>query len=450
MSYRFRVLETLESELRRVVEEPSKRAHRRMSWLPAPRRAGWGLLFPIACVLLASGTLALAATGVILTGSAVPAAAPVGPSEGIGVPVSSRLLPVRAQDPDGGLPWGIRIVETSRGLVCAQVGRIDNGQLGELGIDGAFNNDGLFHPFPAGVVQSFPGGSTEDGTEIEGGTCTLAGSAAWGSAVAAELWGVDRNAAFAHGHFSPRSPQARDISYGLLGPHALRVSYSEGSSQHSEAVVPGVGAYLIVQPAAPNSDHEGSGEAPGTQIPGDGPGAVGAVTTITYAQNGTNCENGYDARNGAMVPVAHSCPPAGAPVPPVQATQAGLSRLHPSIHFEIRAGRVTAAEISFAAPFPVRGAAQNYAVWSKGCGTRGEGADAAVFNHDVVKGGMVHLVLKYPFAARCSGAERSVEILFDSSAPDAKRTPGRPPGQLVLATATIRLPRGDEGAAIPH
>ena len=116
--------------------------------------------------------------------------------------------------------------------------------------------------------------------------------------------------------------------------------------------MPGVGAYLIVQPAGPNSDHEGSGEAPGTQIPGDGPGADGAVTTITYAQNGTNCENGYDARNGAMVSVAHSCPPAGAPVPPVQATQAGLSRLHPSIHFEVRAGRVTAAGDLLRSAFP--------------------------------------------------------------------------------------------------
>jgi hypothetical protein len=344
----------------------------------------------------------------------------------------------------------MRVVETSRGLVCAQVGRIDNGQLGELGIDGAFNDDGLFHPFPAGVVQSFPGGSTEDGTEIEGGTCTLAGSAAWGSAVAAELWGVDRNAAFADRHFSSKSPQGRDISYGLLGPHALSVSYSEGSSQHSEAVVPGVGAYLIVQAAAPDSGHEGSGEAPGTQIPGAGPGAVGAVTSITYAQNGTTCENGYDARDGAKVPVAHSCPPAGAPVPPVPATQAGLSWVRPSIHLEVRANRVTAAKISFAAPFPVRGAAQNYAAWSKGCGSRGEGDDAAVFNHNVVTGGLVHLVLEYPFAARCSGAARSVEILFDSSAADAQRSPGRAPGQLVLAIATIRLPRGDEGAARPR
>lgn len=456
MSYRFHALKALENELRRVVEEPSKRTRRWGSWLPTPRWAGWGLLAPIAGVLLAGGTIALAATGVILTGSAVPAAAPVGPSEGIGDLVSSRLLPLQVRDPAGGLPWGMRIVETSRGLVCAQVGRIDNGQLGELGTDGAFNNDGLFHEFPSGVAQSFPGGSTEDGTEIEGGACTLAGPAAgssgtaWGSAVAAELWGVDENATSAHGHLSLTSSQRRDISYGLLGPHAVRVRYREGSSLQSEAVVPGVGAYLIVQPAAASSDHEGPGEAPGTQTPGAGPGTVGAVTAITYLNNGTYCENGYDARNGATVAVAHSCPPAGAPASPVQATQAGLSRVHPSIHFEVHAGRVTAADISFAAPFPVRGAAQNYAVWSQGCGTGGYGADAAVFNHDVANGGMVHLLLRYPFAASCSGAERSVEILFESSAANAKRTPGRRPGQLLLATTTIRLPKGDRGAAPPH
>ncbi len=450
MSHRFRALETLENELRRVVEEPSTPVRRWRRWVPR-RRAGWGLVVPIAGALLAGGTIALAATGVILTGSAVPAATPVGPTEGIGASVSSRLLPLRAQDPAGGLPWGMRIVETSRGLVCAQVGRVDNGELGELGTDGAFNNDGLFHPFPRGVVQSFPGGSTEDGTEIEGGTCTLAGisGTAWGSAVAAELWGVDENAAFAHGHFIPTSPHGRDISYGMLGPHALRVSYREGSSLRSETVAPGIGAYLIVQPTSAGSDREGSGEAPGTQTPGEGPGTAGAVTSIDYANNGTECENGYDARNGATVTVAHSCPPAKGPAPSVQATPARITRLQPSIHYRVLAGRVTAAEISFTAPFPVHNAAENYYLWSPGCGTRGEGSNAASFNHDVAKGGIVHLVLWYPFAAKCPGATRPVEILFDSSAADAKRTSGRPPGQLVIATTTIRLPTGDKGAASP-
>lgn len=449
MTHRFQALEELEKELGRVVEGPSRRRPRKWRWVPPPRPVGLGLLAPLAAVLLAGGAIALAATGVILTGSAVPAAAPLGPSEGIGATVSSRLLPLQVRDPAGGLPWGMRIVETSRGLLCAQVGRVDNGSLGELGTDGAFNNDGLFHPFPSGVEQTFPGGSTEDGTEIEGGTCTLAGlgGTAWGSAVAAELWGVDQNGAFARGHFIPTSPQGRDISYGLLGPHAVSVNYREGSAQRSQEVVPGVGAYLIVQPTTAASDHEGSGEAPGTQTPGQGPGTVGGVTTITYLNNGAHCENGYDARDGSSVPVAHACPAAGGPVPATQATQASVPRVHPATHYDVRAGRVTAAEISFPAPFAVTGAAQNYYVRSTGCGPGGEGAGAASFNHNVAKGGTVRLVLPYPFPAACSTPDRAVEIVFDSSAADAEQTPGRAPGQLLIATTMIRLPEGDQGAS---
>ena len=254
-------------------------------------------------MLLAGGTIALAATGVILTGAAVPPAKPVGPSEGVGMPVSSRLLRLRIQDPEGGPPWGMRIVETSRGLVCAQVGRVHDGQLGELGIDGAFADDGLFHPFPAEVVQSFPGGSTEDGTEIEGGTCTLAVSAAWGSAVAAELWGVDRNAAPSRGHQrSARSPSSATSATGCSARTPSSVTYREGSSVRSEAVVPGVGAYLIVQPGVAGGDHEGSGEAPGhadARLRARRRTARWRPSPTT--RTATTCENGYDARTGAKV-----------------------------------------------------------------------------------------------------------------------------------------------------
>ncbi len=449
MTYRFPPLEAFESELRRVVEEPSERPRRGRGRLALPRRARWGILVPVAALLLAGGTIALAATGVILTGAGVPATAPVGPSEGIGVPVSSQLLALRIQDPDGGPPWGMRIVTTSRGLVCAQVGRVHGGQLGELGTDGAFADDGLFHPFPAEIVQAFPGGSTEDGTEIQGGTCTLADGSAWGGAVAAELWGVDRNAAFARGPLVLPASRRRDISYGLLGPHAASVTYREGSSMRTQAVVPGAGAYLIVQPAAATSDHEGSGEAPGTQTPGEGPGADGALTTITYDENGTTCENGYDARTGAKVAIPSACPPPRPPAPAVSATTASRVQLHPRIRLRLRSHRVIAADVSFAAPFPVRGAAQGYSLWSKGCGPRGEGAGAAVFNRDVARGATVHLQLGYPFAARCRKAAVPVEILFDSSAPGAPHTAARAPGQLVLAVATIRLPAGDQPAGRP-
>ena len=449
MSFRFRPLETFEGELRRVVEEPALNTPRRRIRRPIARGARWGLLVPLAAVLLAGGTVALAATGVILTGSTAPAGAPVGPAEGIGDTVSSRLLPLRVPDPDGGLPWGMRIVETSRRLVCAQVGRVHNGQLGELGTDGAFGNDGLFHPFSSQVVQTFPGGSTEDGTEIDGGTCTLAPepagarATAWGSAVAAELWGVDRNAAFSPGHPASPTSDRRDISYGLLGPHAVSVTYLEGSAVRDSAVVPGVGAYLIVQKAVARSDHEGTGEAPGTQTPGEGPGTDGALRTITYDQgDGSTCENGYDARTGAKVPIARACPAPSAPAPSVQATQAS-SPVHLKIHLRVRSHRVLAAEVAFRAPFPVRTASQSYSLTSRGCGPRAEGVAAAGFNRDVARGGIVHIVLAYPFAAKCSRSGLPVEVLFNNSAPNARHSPGRAPGQLVLATTTIRLPSGD-------
>jgi hypothetical protein len=52
---------------------------------------------------------------------------------------------VRAADPDGGPPWGVRVFRSTPGLACVQVGRVYKGKLGVLGQDGAFDNDGKFH-----------------------------------------------------------------------------------------------------------------------------------------------------------------------------------------------------------------------------------------------------------------------------------------------------------------
>jgi len=64
------------------------------------------------------------------------------------LPARSRLLRLRVPDPQGGPPWGLRIVRTTRGDTCIQLGRIEFGKLGSLGIDGSWNDDQLFHPFP--------------------------------------------------------------------------------------------------------------------------------------------------------------------------------------------------------------------------------------------------------------------------------------------------------------
>jgi hypothetical protein len=92
------------------------------------------------------------------------------PAFGVGsaIPGTAKLLSLRVTDSQGGPPWGIRIVSTQHGS-CQEVGRVENGQLGSLGIDGYWHDDHLFHPFPANWVGESCGsaggapGSTPDG-----------------------------------------------------------------------------------------------------------------------------------------------------------------------------------------------------------------------------------------------------------------------------------------------
>ncbi len=174
------------------------------------------LALALVCVL-ATATIALAATGVILTGAPVRPEGPLNPSAGEGVPApgASQLLPLRVPDPEGGPPWGMRIVRTTRGEVCEQIGRIQGGQLGELGIDGVFHDDGRFHPIPADVLPetSRVGAPSSQDDATETVSCQLAGQVSVG-----EYVGVDRSAGAADGHerAQPRSA-LRDISFGLLG-----------------------------------------------------------------------------------------------------------------------------------------------------------------------------------------------------------------------------------------
>lgn len=53
------------------------------------------------------------------------------------------------------MPAGQRVIRTTRGEVWVQVGRVQDRQLGELGIDGAFHDDGRFHPIPADAQAGY-------------------------------------------------------------------------------------------------------------------------------------------------------------------------------------------------------------------------------------------------------------------------------------------------------
>ena len=109
---------------------------------------------------------ALAASGVFQTGAPVaPEVAPLASTDvGAPIPSSVRLLALRVADPDGGPPWGLRTIKTTRGLMCVQVGRIVDGRIGVLGRDGAFHDDGRFSPPSIDYLED--GGfncGTEDG-----------------------------------------------------------------------------------------------------------------------------------------------------------------------------------------------------------------------------------------------------------------------------------------------
>ena len=96
---------------------------------------------------LVAGGVAWAATALLNGASVAPAFVAANPGVASGVPILSSLsvLPIRADDPQGGPPWGMRVIRTTRGLACVQIGRIVDGKLGVLGIGYAFHNDGRFH-----------------------------------------------------------------------------------------------------------------------------------------------------------------------------------------------------------------------------------------------------------------------------------------------------------------
>ena len=179
------VFDDLEGQLRRAVRA---RRRTRSSWLRRGHRRT--TLIVLAAMLVVSGG-ALAAGGVILRGSPVATVrAPIATAdEGIPVAGGARLLPLRVADPAGGLPWGMRIIHTTRGLICVQIGRVFDNQLGQLGVDRAFHNDGRFHPLPtdalpdvlAGAGGWMAGNCSSPGDIYAGDSVGLALSASPGS-----------------------------------------------------------------------------------------------------------------------------------------------------------------------------------------------------------------------------------------------------------------------------
>ena len=113
------------------------------------RRLRRGSLLALAAVPLAVGVAF--ASGLVQVGAPVKTVEGFdSTSSGFGavLPESVQVLPISTPDPQGGPPWGIRVFSTSRGVGCIQVGRLVDGEIGVLGSDGAFGDDGRFHELP--------------------------------------------------------------------------------------------------------------------------------------------------------------------------------------------------------------------------------------------------------------------------------------------------------------
>ena len=148
------------------------------------------------------------------------------------------MLALRAADPQGGLPWGMRLVHTTRGEICVQIGRLNDGQLGQLGIDGAFHDDGRFHPLAPDVL---PEVQRQRRRQLQ--PCHGVGQDRQLGSRGPQRGARRRNAA----RFKPTAKDLRSISWGLLGPHAVSVTYRPSAGVRTRPVAPGTGAYLIVR-----------------------------------------------------------------------------------------------------------------------------------------------------------------------------------------------------------
>jgi hypothetical protein len=151
----------LERDLVRAARVQAKRRRRR--WGRVSTR---GLIVALAALLVVAG--GSIAAGNLLFGADEHETQPAGSFGADTVlPGSTKLLAVRTEDPDGGPPWGLRLYKTESGSTCVQVGRVNAGQLGIVGSDGAFDDDGRFHRIP--IQTSNCVGPNDTGRGMGGG-----------------------------------------------------------------------------------------------------------------------------------------------------------------------------------------------------------------------------------------------------------------------------------------
>jgi hypothetical protein len=393
VNQRLRVLQDLGAQVERLAA-PAPPARP-----PARRRRA--IAAAVALALLAAAAAALAATGLLRTGAPVrPGLGDLtDPATGPGAvrPGSVTGILAHTPDPAGGPPWGIRVVGTTRGLACLQVGRVVRGRLGVLGQDGLFADDGRFHPLPAAVTTPSAGCIAPDadgrlfaaisysGLPASGYALRLTGSRTLAPPGGCADANLTRRPAVR------RCPDGdeRALYFGMLGPRAAKVTYAAAGRTRTSPTGRG-GAYVIAL-GPPATDGLTASLTPQ-------PGRGQPIRRITY-RDGSSC----------LIPVRA----AGRPCPPVGFRPIGLprpslvaARLH--VVHSIQPGRspVDRLTVDFTARVPIRGAGAAYVLVLArpvlgGCVAGGTIATSTAA--DVAPGARVTLELDGPSLGPCPG-----------------------------------------------
>lgn len=407
MNQRLRVLQDLGVQIERLAAEAA---------LPAVNsRSRRRRLLPvvIALAVLAFAAAALAAAGVFKTGAAVPTGTGdlTHPQAGFGgvQPGAVSGILARSPDPAGGPPWGLRVIETTRGVACLQVGRVVRGQLGVLGQDGLFHNDGRFHPLPAAVSTPFNGCFAPDAgghlfTAVEDTNVPASGLSLRFAAPPATTIAPP-------GGCSPenlRTPQKlprcaagdeRALYYGMLGPRAAGITYTASGKRHTLATGPG-GAYLIVLPASKSKLLNGAISSL-TPLPGSQP-----VRQITY-RSGAVCDIPGAAAAKACPAVGYQ--PVRLPQPNQVAAALHVTRLIGPPTGAGAGPRVDGLAVEFTARVAITSAHARYVLVLQRCsgGTFGIGT-----NRDVAAGERVTLRLAAQIVGPCAGANYKGAVYY--------------------------------------
>lgn len=232
---------------------------------PAPTTRWWhrGRMVVLAAgATLALSGVALAASGVLDTGEGVPATER--PIAGLGPLPSTeatRLAALRTPDPDGGLPWGLVTFEPGpAGVTCMGVGRVQNGQIGVVGRDGAFGDDGRFHPLAPASDQGFScGGRQADGSFFAEGDIPPFPASGYTGAPGPPIGGCRERVDLDGPTVSPQTRRRlqgvpvcaasslRLVKFGFAGPDARRATFEVGDQRRTQDLRPqDDGAYLFV------------------------------------------------------------------------------------------------------------------------------------------------------------------------------------------------------------